>query len=546
MSTRRSIFSGPDPEDPERGLGGAGNRQALVDLALVTLAVTLLPLLAIALGAHERVLAWSRQIGPDILGNGLSLTVVAASSLIVYAWRRTVESRREARRRTASDHLVRHMARHDALTGLANRRGLAERAAWALAEARCQRGGNVLLVSIELDRFAHVVNSFGLAAGDDLLRQVAARLESVRGPDELVARLEGSTFGLIAPCRGDPGSATAFARRLIAALRPAYEVGDEPLDLGVRAGVALASSLHEGGRDGGGMDQAAELLRAAAVACDRAKADGDVCRFEPGLHAEIRDRRTLERDLRRAVAGDGLTLEFQPLIDLADGRVAGFEALARWKHPTFGAVPPDRFIAIAEESRLIIDLGDRVLAEACRQAAAWPSPIPVAVNLAPAQVADPALVERIAELLNTSGLAAARLELEITERTLLDGSAATLAALGRLKALGVRLAMDDFGTGYSSLGYLSRFPFDKIKIDRSFVQGVTNPAGSDRAIVRAVVALGRSLGMVSLAEGVETEAQLAALRAEGCRQVQGFLTGRPMPAGGVGAFLVAGGPRGTA
>ena len=287
------------------------------------------------------------------------------------------------------------------------------------------------------------------------------------------------------------------------------------------------------------MDQAAELLRAAAVACDRAKADGDVCRFEPGLHQEIRDRRTLERDLRRAVAGDGLTLDFQPLIDLESGRVAGFEALARWRHPTFGAVPPDRFIAIAEESRLIIDLGERVLAEACRQAAAWPSPLPVAVNLAPAQVADPDLVDRITKLLSTSGLAGERLELEITERTLLDGSASTLATLARLKKLGVRLAMDDFGTGYSSLGYLSRFPFDKIKIDRSFVHGVTDPDGSDRAIVRAVVALGRSLGMVSLAEGVETDAQLQALRAEGCRQVQGFLTGRPMPAAAVAPFLAA-------
>ena len=432
------------------------------------------------------------------------------------------------------------MARHDALTGLANRRGLAERAAWALAEARCQRGGeDVVLVAIELDRFAHVVDSFGHAAGDDLLRQVAARLESVRSRDEVVARLEGSTFAMMTWSRGDAKSATAFARRLVAALRPAYEVGDESVDLGVRAGVALASSLADGGAGAGRMDQAAELLRAAAVACDRAKADGDVCRFEPGLHQEIRDRRTLERDLRRAVAGDGLTLDFQPLIDLESGRVAGFEALARWKHPTFGAVPPDRFIAIAEESRLIIDLGERVLAEACRQAAAWPSPLPVAVNLAPAQVADPDLVDRITKLLSTSGLAGERLELEITERTLLDGSASTLATLARLKKLGVRLAMDDFGTGYSSLGYLSRFPFDKIKIDRSFVHGVTDPDGSDRAIVRAVVALGRSLGMVSLAEGVETDAQLQALRAEGCRQVQGFLTGRPMPAAAVAPFLAA-------
>ena len=189
MSTRRSILSGSSPEDPAPGVGGAGNR-AFVDLALVTLAVTLLPLLAVALGAHETVLAWSRQVDPDRLANGLSLTAIATSGLVVYAWRRTVEGRREARRRTASDHLVRHMARHDALTGLANRRGLAERAAWALAEARCQRGGeDVVLVAIELDRFAHVVDSFGHAAGDDLLRQVAARLESVRSRDEVVARL---------------------------------------------------------------------------------------------------------------------------------------------------------------------------------------------------------------------------------------------------------------------------------------------------------------------------------------------------------------------
>ncbi|MFO1127438.1 MAG: bifunctional diguanylate cyclase/phosphodiesterase [Rhodospirillales bacterium] len=539
MRGRRGLFSGALSDDSDPGLRTPGHRQALVDLALVSVAVALLPLLAVAVGADEMVLTWSRQLSTDSLANGLSLSLTAATGLFVYAWRRTIEGRREARRRSASDHLLRHMTRHDALTGLANRRGLAERAAWALAEARCERGAeDTVLVSIELDRFAHVVDVFGLAAGDDLLRQVAARLERLRGPAEIVARLEGSAFALMSP-GGDATSATAFARRLIAALRPPFLVGGEPVDLGVRAGVALASSLADGSGDAAGLDRAAELMRAAAVACDRAKQDGDVCRFEPGLHAEIRDRRTLERDLRRAVANDGLTLEFQPLIDLGGDRVAGFEALARWRHPILGPVPPDRFIAIAEESRLIIDLGYRVLAEACRQAASWPVPLPVAVNLAPAQVADPDLIDRIAKLLASSGLCGDRLELEITERTLLDGSTSTVATLARLKKLGVRLAMDDFGTGYSSLGYLSRFPFDKIKIDRSFVRGVTDPNGSDRAIVRAVVALGRSLGMLSLAEGVESEAQLQALRAEGCRQVQGFLTGRPMPASAVGPFLAA-------
>ena len=542
MIRRRSILSG-GPDESEPGLVGGANRQALVDLALVSLGITLLPLLAVGLGAHEAVLDWSRAIGADSLGNGLALTIIASSGLVVYAWRRTIEGRREAQRRTASDRLLRHIARHDALTGLANRRGLAERTAWALAEARCERGGgDVVLVSIELARFPHVVDAFGLAAGDDLLRQVAARLESVRGPADVIARLDESTFALLAASRGDAKSATAFARSLVAALRPAYEVGEEPIDLGVRAGVAAASSLVDGGRNADGVDQATELLRAAAVACDRAKRDGDVCRYEPGLHQEMRARRMLERDLRRAVAANGLTLDFQPLIDLEAGRIAGFEALARWEHPALGPISPDRFIAIAEESRLIIDLGERVLAEACRQAAAWPAALPVAVNLAPAQVADPGLVDRIAALLRASGLAGERLELEITERTLLDGSASTLATLARLKTLGVRLALDDFGTGYSSLGYLSRFPFDKIKIDRSFVHGVTEPAGSDRAIVRAVVALGRSLGMVSLAEGIETDAQLRVLRAEGCRQVQGFLTGRPMPADAVARFLAASEP----
>ncbi|MFO1153736.1 MAG: bifunctional diguanylate cyclase/phosphodiesterase [Rhodospirillales bacterium] len=547
MARQRSILAGEGPDETEPGLGASANRQALVDIAIVTLTITLLPLLAISVGADETIVTWSRHFGPENVANGLALSLIATSGLVVYGWRRTVEGRREALRRSVSDHLVRHMARHDPLTGLANRRGLAERVAWALAEVRCQRGcDDVVLVSIELDRFAHVVETYGLAAGDDLLRQVAARLAGVRGPAEVVARLEESTFALMTTSRGDARSATAFARCVIAALRPPYDVGDESVDLAVRAGIALASSLVDGGRNGASLDEAAELLRAAAVACDRAKTDGDVCRFEPGLHQEIRDRRILERDLRRAVASDGLTLDFQPLVDLQGGSVVGFEALARWKHPTFGAVPPERFIAIAEESRLIVELGERVLAEACRQAAGWPLPLPVAVNLAPAQVADPNLVDRITEILQTTGLAGNRLELEITERTLLDGSATTLATLGRLKKLGVRLAMDDFGTGYSSLGYLSRFPFDKIKIDRSFVRGVTDPSGSDRAIVRAVVALGRSLGMVSLAEGVETEAQLEALRDENCLQVQGFLTGRPMPAEAVVSFLTATGPSGGA
>ena len=302
-----------------------------------------------------------------------------------------------------------------------------------------------------------------------------------------------------------------------------FEIDGQLMAVGVSIGIAIAP--HDS-LDGD------VLLRSADLALYRAKAEGRGCWlfFRPEMNAQSQLRRKLELDLRRALAHDEFELFYQPIVDIASLRVSGFEALLRWRHPERGLVPPDKFIPLAEEVGLIVPIGEWVLEQACLQAASWPGGKKIAVNLSPAQFASRSLVQAAADALRRSGLAASRLELEITETVMLQDTEETLATLHRLKALGVRIAMDDFGTGYSSLSYLQRFPFDKVKIDRCFTQelGVSRESGP---IVRAVVSLCAGLEMVTTAEGVETEDQLARLAEAGCREAQGFLFSRPQPAG---------------
>ncbi|HMR32610.1 MAG TPA: EAL domain-containing protein [Geminicoccus sp.] len=437
---------------------------------------------------------------------------------------------RDITERRRAEERIRHLAHHDGLTGLPNRLLFRDRLGQALAAAR--RAGEVVAVlGLDLDRFKEINDLHGHAAGDELLVQVSMRLGAELRQGDTLARLGGDEFAVIQPGLSHADAAPALAQRLIDTIADPFRLMGQQVQIGVSIGIAVYP--------GDGQD-AETLLRNADLALYRAKADGRgmLCSFEPEMDARLQARRQLERELREALARGELMLHFQPLADTGDGAVTAFEALVRWPHPVRGLIPPAEFIPLAEDSGLILGLGEWVLRTACREAAAWPSPLRIAVNLSPAQFAHgdlPGLVQRV---LHETGLPAQRLELEITEGVLIKDNDRVLAILRRLKAIGVRIAMDDFGTGYSSLSYLQRFPFDKLKIDQSFVRLAEESADS-RAIIRAVIGLGKSLGMPVVAEGVETSGQLDLLAGESCDEVQGYLIGRPVPSEEVGRFLRA-------
>lgn len=428
------------------------------------------------------------------------------------------------RRRRAAEERVRFLARHDPLTGLSNRAQYHDALEAALARAR-REGSSVTVMTVDLDRFKEVNDSLGHAAGDALLRAVAGRLTAQTRAEDTVARLGGDEFAVVQVSVGDPPDAAQLADRLIAVLCNPYDLPSGQRVAGCGASIGAAIFPTDG-------EDADTLMRAADAALYRAKAEGrGVARFfEPGMDDALAVRRRMTQDLRLAVADGAFELAFQPLQSLPTGALDGFEALLRWPHPEHGLIPPAAFIPLAEETGLIVPLGAWVLRSACREAARWPNGLKVAVNLSPAQFRDgPALIQTVRDALSAAGLEPSRLELEVTEGLLLQDSDATLSVLRQLKDLGCRIVMDDFGTGYSSLAYLWRFPFDKLKIDRSFVAGMsTEPKAA--AIVATVVALGRTLGLTVTAEGIETAAQAGALNEAGCDFGQGYLLGRPMPA----------------
>ncbi|MCK9908365.1 EAL domain-containing protein [Microbacteriaceae bacterium K1510] len=414
-----------------------------------------------------------------------------------------------------------HMARHDALTNLPNRTLFRERLEAALT--KISRDEGVAVLCIDLDRFKAVNDTLGHLVGDELLREVAARLTACLRESDTVARLGGDEFAVVQSDKDLRASdVAALAGRLVEAVSKPYDIQNNQIVIGTSIGISFAP-------DDGTI--AEQLLRNADLAMYRAKADGRGTYrfFEPGMDAKAQARRMLELELRGALARQEFELYYQPIHKLDDGEIIELEALIRWRHPLRGQVAPADFIPTAEETGLIGQIGEWVLRRACKDAAAWSRPLTVAVNMSPVQFKNPGLVKLVEDALATSGLAAERLELEITEAVLLDESEATLGLLHQLRSIGVRISMDDFGTGYSSLGYLRSFPFDKIKIDRSFVRDLTTRADA-MAIVRAVTGLGRSLGIPTTAEGVETAEQADLLRLEGCTQVQGFHFGEPKPA----------------
>jgi diguanylate cyclase (GGDEF)-like protein len=416
---------------------------------------------------------------------------------------------------------------NDPLTGLPNRAFLRQHLGLELQHSASREGG-VALICLDLDSFSSVNDSLGHPVGDELLRQVGARLNKAAG-DALVVRFSGDEFTIV--LRAGVDDPAAVARRFLARVGEPFDVRGHRLTISASAGIAIAPV------DGTDADT---LLKNADLALYQAKAEGrGTCSFfEPEMNARAQVRHRLETDLRRALTAGELVLHFQPLFDLETNRIGSFEALLRWNHPTLGQISPVEFIPVAEDTELIVPIGEWVIQQACRQARSWPDDVRVAVNVSSVQFRKPGLEAVLLQALAGSGLDPSRLELEITESIFLESSDATLSVLHSLRALGVRIALDDFGTGYSSLRYLQSFPFDKIKIDRSFIERLLTRHGSS-AIVRAITDLARSLGMETTAEGVEYSEQLDELRLHGCSSVQGYLFSEAVDAKGAQALLAS-------
>jgi diguanylate cyclase (GGDEF)-like protein len=418
------------------------------------------------------------------------------------------------------DQRIAHMAHHDALTDLPNRVLFREQLDSALE--MLPPGEQLAVLYIDIDEFKNVNDSLGHPVGDELLKILAGRLRAVLKETDFVARLGGDEFAIIQTGVERSADTANLVARIYQAIREPFECLGHLLSSDASIGIALAP------QHGADLDQ---LLKNADLAMYEAKADGRRTYrfFEPAMDARVKALRTLELDLREAIASGGFELHYQPLVSLADNRVTGCEALLRWRHPNRGMISPAEFIPVAEETGLINQLGEWVLTTACAEAATWPDDVKVAVNVSPIQFRGQAFALKVAAALAASGLPARRLELEITEAVLIRDDEAALAMLHQLRALGVRIALDDFGTGYSSLSYLQRFPFDKIKIDRCFIKDVAEPDGS-ACIVQAVVNIAAARHMTTTAEGVETQAQLDMLRELGCTEMQGWLFSPAKPA----------------
>jgi diguanylate cyclase (GGDEF)-like protein len=427
---------------------------------------------------------------------------------------------------------IRHLARHDPLTDLPNRSSFREQ--MELAVAAIGRGETVAVLCVDLDHFKGVNDTLGHSLGDSLLEAVAERLKACARETDIVGRLGGDEFAILQGDSPLPEDAAALARRVVERLAEPFDIDGHHILIGASIGIAVAPA---DGRDAG------TLMKNADLALYRAKGEGRGAFhfFEPDMEAAVRERRAIEVGLRLALARNELRLVYQPLLSLRENRITGFEALIRWDHPTRGTVSPEEFVPVAEETGLIIPIGEWVLRQACIAASSWSDDVTVAVNLSPIQFKNRNLIHHVTDALAESGLPAHRLELEITESLLLSDSDLTIKILHQLRKLGIGISMDDFGTGYSSLSHLRSFPFDKIKIDRSFVHELSS-RGDSAAIVTAVIGLGRSLGITTTAEGVETEAQLEMVREQGCSEVQGFLFSPPLPAAAVSRLLAAKSP----
>jgi diguanylate cyclase (GGDEF)-like protein len=428
--------------------------------------------------------------------------------------------------RQRADEQIARMAHHDALTDLPNRMMLRERLEHELK--RVKRGECLAILCLDLDQFKSVNDTLGHPIGDELLKLVAGRLCGCTREPDTVARLGGDEFAIIMTQMQEPTDAAALSRRIRETINKPYQIDGHQIVTDISIGISVAPI------DGSEPDI---LLKNADMALYGAKADGRGTYrfFEQEMDARMKSRRELEMDLRKALHNNEFELYYQPLVTLKTNEISAFEALLRWHHPTRGLISPAEFIPIAEETGLIIPVGEWVLRTACQETINWPDQVKVAVNLSPSQLNN-RLVKLVVEALEDSGMPARKLQLEITESVLMQNTFSTLATLHELRKLGVQIAMDDFGTGYSSLSYLRSFPFDKIKIDRSFIQDLSK-GEEPLAIVHAVAGLARCLNMISTAEGVETQQQLDMLQALGCTEMQGFLFSQARPAKEIGQFF---------
>jgi diguanylate cyclase (GGDEF)-like protein len=428
---------------------------------------------------------------------------------------------RDISREKAAERQIEQMARFDPLTGLANRALLDQQLQRALALSNRTMIG-VALLYVDLDRFGSAQEALGHRAAEQILIQTALRLRGMVAETDTVARVGRDEFVIIHALTAQPVDATALAEHIVVEMAQPFSVDDQAIVVTASVGVSLYPA---------DASRPEELIKNAVLAVRQAKVDGRGrwCYLEPGKDLLLQTKRSLEHDLRMALAGNQLSLNYQPFVATATLEVVGYEALLRWDHPKRGRIPPSDFIPMAEESGLIVPIGSWVLATACAEAASWKQPLIISVNLAPSQFLQPGIVQTVADVLRRTGLPPNRLELEITEGTLMVDTQNALRILTSLKALGVKIAMDDFGTGYSSLSYLRKFPFDKIKIDRSFISDVEDDREAE-TIVEAIIAMSRSLRLEVTAEGVETKEQLSMLRELGCKLVQGYLLGRPRTA----------------
>jgi diguanylate cyclase (GGDEF)-like protein len=479
--------------------------------------------------------AWTPKLrSGDIVKSVTPFIVIALGGLAFFAGFAMRHMRRAAERISAGEDQLRHLAMHDALSGLPNRSYFGERLEQVIAEVK--RGGSpAAIFCIDLDHFKDVNDTLGHHLGDELIAAVTKRLRGIVRGEAMVARLGGDEFAVITPGATDHNTLMAIADRMLASLCHPYSIMGHTIVIGASVGIAVIDrpSL-----------TAADAMRYADMALYRAKNEGRrrACIYDAEMDANIVERKQLETDLREAIETDALELAYQPVFSADGERVVGAEALARWRHPQRGPIPPSEFIPIAEQSGLIIPLGEWALRRACLDAADWT--VSIAVNVSPLQFRRPDFVEMVERILKETSFDPTRLELEVTESTLLGNVDGAEAAMHRLKALGVRLALDDFGTGYSSLLYLRRFPFNKLKIDRSFIRNIESAAEA-APIVHAIVSLGRGLGMKVTAEGVETAEQHLFLRAAGVHFMQGFRFSQPETAAAVGERLAEQARRGT-
>jgi diguanylate cyclase (GGDEF)-like protein len=509
-----SLLASPADEAPKVTLYQSSGGSQPTNFAALTLPLALAGdprgTLVVYLDQSDQAKVLSSYFG---LIAGITLLLLGAGVAVpaAFAWMR-------GRERRQAEAQVRYLEEHDALTGLSNRKAFSEKLAEAIARMQRDRS-HIAVLCLDIDKFKEINEAADHSGGDQVLRDIGARIQATLREGDLIARLGGDEFAIALVDITNLGDVMAFMNRLVDALRRPLQVAGKEMLVTTSVGIALAPA------DG---DTATTVLRHAGIALARAKGDGGqrMCFFEQSMDKALQRRRMVEHELRLALGREEFEVVYQPQFDLATERQCGSEALVRWQHPVHGKIAPGHFISVAEDTGLIVPLGEWVLRRACRDAVNWPAPLFVSVNLSPAQFRDGDVAETVAQVLKETGLPPERLELEITESLLINDTEEVLAKLNRLRQLGVHIAMDDFGTGYSSLSYLARFPFSKIKIDRQFIRNMTRDPAM-KAIVKTIIALGKSLDVTITAEGVETEEQAAMLREFGCPQVQGFLYGYP-------------------